>query len=86
VLGPITIESSRIVEYGIQRKLVAGSMLNLRASSSYGTFQSKKYLLPPTPKMGKLSVAVLVLDAWSWNDVGTGKALLEVYPSSIAIF
>jgi hypothetical protein len=68
-LVSITIESSRKkgadVGYGIQRKLVAGSMLNVRASSSYGIFQPKKYPLPPMPLMGKPSIAVLELEAWS---------------------
>ena len=87
--GPITIESSRKkgadMGYGIQRKLVAGSMLNVRASSSYGIFQPKKYPLPPMPLMGKPSIAVLKLEAWSWNDMGAEKALLDAYPSNIAI-
>ena len=69
VSGPITIESSRKkgadMGYGIQRKLVAGSMLNVSASSSYGTFQPKKYPLPPPPLMGKPSIGVLGLEAWS---------------------
>jgi hypothetical protein len=57
VSGPITIESSRKkgpdVGYGIQRKLVAGLMLNVRASLSYGIFQPEEISIAANAVDGK---------------------------------
>jgi hypothetical protein len=72
------MEKDNYVGFGIQRMLVSGSMLNVRASSLYGRPQPKEYPLPPGLLVGKPSTAVPELKAKSWNDVDMGEGLLDV--------